>query len=161
MRELFRGWRRKVGSVTLVMACVLMGGWIRSLRVEDLVLASGQAMTYHTSHNGLLQWDQITHTSGQPVSPGGETRRWEIRLLPHHDPVTSPMRESILVWRRQGLGFCAAVAEYPNSAGIPCRREQVIIPYWSLVVPLTLLSAYLMLVPSRKRPPTGKAVRTL
>ncbi len=30
MREFFRGWRRKVGCVTLVMACGLMGLWIRS-----------------------------------------------------------------------------------------------------------------------------------
>jgi hypothetical protein len=132
------------------MALALMAGWMRSLLVEDLLLEGGQAMTYHTSHNGLLQWDQITLTSGQPVSWGGETRRWEIRRLPHHDPVTSPIRESVLVWRRQGLGFCAAVAEYPDSAGIPCRREQIVIPYWSLVVPLTLLSAFLILWKPRK-----------
>lgn len=31
MREFFRGWRRKVGCVTLVMACVLTTGWVRSI----------------------------------------------------------------------------------------------------------------------------------
>ena len=31
MMEFFRGWRRKVGVVTLAMACVFMVGWVRSL----------------------------------------------------------------------------------------------------------------------------------
>ena len=30
MREFFKPWRRKIGVVTLVMACVLMAGWVRS-----------------------------------------------------------------------------------------------------------------------------------
>ncbi len=29
MREFFHGWRRKAGCVTLVMACVIMGVWVR------------------------------------------------------------------------------------------------------------------------------------
>jgi len=37
MREFFRGWRRKVGVMTLLMACVFMGGWLRSLITTDSV----------------------------------------------------------------------------------------------------------------------------
>ena len=34
MGEFFHGWRRKVGIVTLVIACVFMAGWVRSATVE-------------------------------------------------------------------------------------------------------------------------------
>jgi len=37
MREFFHGWRRKIGVVTLVMACVLMVGWVRSPETCDLL----------------------------------------------------------------------------------------------------------------------------
>ena len=30
MREFFKGWRRKVGVVTLVLACVIIGLWCKS-----------------------------------------------------------------------------------------------------------------------------------
>ena len=37
MGEFFKGWRRKVGCVTLVMACVFAAGWVRSLAIFDVV----------------------------------------------------------------------------------------------------------------------------
>lgn len=35
MREFFKGWRRKAGVVTLVMAMALTGMWVRSLSRDD------------------------------------------------------------------------------------------------------------------------------
>ena len=35
MGELFKGWRRKLGCVTLVMACAMMGMWFRSKFIEE------------------------------------------------------------------------------------------------------------------------------
>ena len=35
MREFFRGWKRKLGVVSLVMACVFMAGWVRSSLLTD------------------------------------------------------------------------------------------------------------------------------
>ena len=37
MGEFFKGWRRKVGVVTLAMALVFMGGWVRSLVIDDFM----------------------------------------------------------------------------------------------------------------------------
>jgi hypothetical protein len=37
MHTFFYGWRRKVGVVTLVMACVFMGVWIRSRVAPDTI----------------------------------------------------------------------------------------------------------------------------
>jgi len=40
MGEFFKGWRRKTGVVTLVMACVFTGGWVRSYRGDYFQLFS-------------------------------------------------------------------------------------------------------------------------
>jgi len=37
MRDFFRGWKRKAGCVTLVTACLLMAGWVRSLGNAELI----------------------------------------------------------------------------------------------------------------------------
>ena len=38
MGEFFKGWRRKIGVVTLAIALFATGGWIRSLYTGDIVL---------------------------------------------------------------------------------------------------------------------------
>jgi len=151
MGEFFQEWQRKAGCVTLLMTLALMGAWIRSLLVEDLVLRGGQSDTYFTSGNGSIQWDQITLTSGKPINLEPNLR-WEIRRLPDHDGVTLPIKESRVLWRRIGFGFQVAVAEYPDSAGNQIRRGQWAISYWAITVPLTLLSAYLILRKPRPKP---------
>ncbi len=156
MGEFFKGWRRKTGLVTLAMACVLMVAWMRSLLVEDLVLQVGQSQTYFTSGNGSIQWDQITHTSGQPISDGDAPLRWEIRRLPDHDGVTLPIKEDRVQWRREGLGFRIVVAEYPlypkhsEWTEFQMRRGRWAVSYSSVTIPLTLLSAWLILIKPRK-----------
>lgn len=37
MREFFKPWRQKLGCVTLLMACVVMAGWVRSSSYCDFV----------------------------------------------------------------------------------------------------------------------------
>ena len=41
MREFFKGWRRKMGCVTLLMVCALMGAWARSYSVFDSMQFTG------------------------------------------------------------------------------------------------------------------------
>ena len=55
MREFFRGWRRKAGCISLVMALALMGVWIRSLSVMDLaIIAFGQRAVSIGSFYGVV-----------------------------------------------------------------------------------------------------------
>lgn len=35
MREFFKPWRRKVGVVSVGLACVFMAGWVRSYQTDD------------------------------------------------------------------------------------------------------------------------------
>ena len=55
MSDYFRGWRRKVGVMTLVMACLFMVGWFRSqTRFEYIDFSFGNVSYGVTSmHSGL------------------------------------------------------------------------------------------------------------
>src|SRR5437764_2395905 len=37
MGAFFKGWKRKMGIMTLAMACLLMAAWVRSLVVTDIL----------------------------------------------------------------------------------------------------------------------------
>jgi hypothetical protein len=53
MLEFFRGWRRKVGIVTLLMSIAFLGMWFRSRVVEDaLEIAFWDVL----SQNGTVSW---------------------------------------------------------------------------------------------------------
>ena len=57
MREFFKGWRRKVGLAALVMACVVMGAWMRSQFTSDVFCWSiGHESEVVISGNGALSW---------------------------------------------------------------------------------------------------------
>jgi len=40
MGEFFHGWRRRIGLVTLMVACVFTAGWVRSLGACDQIHCS-------------------------------------------------------------------------------------------------------------------------
>lgn len=47
----FRGWKRKAGVVTLVMACVCAAGWVRSLNFSDALLFTvGRPASQNSQH---------------------------------------------------------------------------------------------------------------
>ncbi|MDB5345631.1 MAG: hypothetical protein JWP89_4008 [Schlesneria sp.] len=57
MREFFRGWRRKTGCITLVMACVVTGLWVRTLFFSDqFCFAIGDRLHYVNSGQSGLSW---------------------------------------------------------------------------------------------------------
>src|SRR5882757_6755381 len=62
MGEFFRGWRRKIGVVTLVMASVLTVGWTRSLTLHDCVDWNGTPWRYLAeSCFGRLHFSSTCH----------------------------------------------------------------------------------------------------
>ena len=96
MGEFFNGWRRKVGVVTLIIACLFTAFWLATLETEF----------------PILDFDL-----------GTDEGNLTIRVQLWFDP---PMIDIDYCWK---------------------------IPYWSIVLPLTLLSALLLL--SRPRPKTS------
>lgn len=158
MRQFFHGWRRKAGCVVLVLACALMGAWIRSLVVFDEINCSlgRESAVAMVSWKGAFalrfgwdkydSWDEWVWHSREDdhygyLDPASEFYRFE-------QPIPDGSG-CFVTWylhgENGGLGFS------PVNQRDHCRMAFVILPYWSLVIPLTLLSAYLIFWKPRRR----------
>jgi hypothetical protein len=127
MHTFFHGWRRKVGVVTLVMAVVVFGAWMRSLMVQDTFFLGSSFINVSGGMIAQQAWvtDQV-----YPV---------DIPKIASSDP------HAVLVV----IGDVGPEMVIGN----PYLRLETMwaIPYWSLVLPLTLLSAYFILWKPRTR----------
>src|SRR5437016_951517 len=116
MREFFRSWRRKVGVVALVMACVLAASWIRSLAASDTVwIRIGD------------RYQVLHHCDGGITLDSYE--------------IPSAFREVFPSFARHSQGFGPDYEQplaYVDSGGW-------MVPYSLLAIPMTLLSACLIL----------------
>ena len=146
MRLFFSGWKRKLGVLTLLMACVLMAGWVRSKYVmEALICSIGQIPTHSiSSRDGSLIWtlDDNPNFGKYPfyASTAVTGQRWD-----------SPF----VKWRWRRLGFAYGetteqVFRQGNTILSIWNGSILVIPYWSLVVPLTALTAWLLFSKSKR-----------
>lgn len=105
MTEFFRGWKRKVGVVTLLTAFVFLGGWGRS---------------------------QISKTR---ISwPIGDNIDYAIDMNV----------DGLSLGKHQPLGIDLGNLVYSIDF------ESVLVPYWFVIAPLTLISFWLLLSKPRK-----------
>ena len=146
MGDFLYGWRRKAGGVALVLACVVVAGWVRSWRVDDLIqLTSEEDMAtdiHIRSFEGFLIMQVETLVPPKPIK--WAVPKWSIVELHKTAAADDPM-----IWRFRWCGFAAGYEL--GRAYLPDGRVDLwFIPYWSIVIPLTLLSAYLLLVKPRK-----------
>ena len=175
MREFFTGWRKKIGAVTLVMALMIVAVWIRSFRSTDIV-------NLHSIPNTSLMF--ISERSGivflwmnneAPQFTDGRLDDSYV-LLGQNLRLNQIMpRELQPEWKFEWLGFqygnardvkgaAAWVADIHEVFGSTVKASDfkgliasvLVIPHWSVVMPLTLLSAYLLL--SKPRIATSKTV---
>jgi hypothetical protein len=134
MGEFFKGWRRRVGVVTLVMACVFMAGWVRSQSFGDvfrLKMCFGR-MEEFTSELSEIVW---ISWSDDPPSSLPFWQSWPIRKPPYFN---NWLFRTFETNRDVGppIGFYWGV-------GIAFR-------YWIFAVPLTLMSLWLLFIPPCK-----------
>jgi len=133
MGEFFKGWRRKTGCIMLAMAMAVMVLWVRSSVVsewidwDDVVLMSCDEGVYARTPRKLNLWPS--------------TCRWIVT----EESETAEECVAHPSWSRRFGGF-----RYSADSG-PFRRDSALIPYWSLIAPLVLFSAYLLLVKPRPR----------
>lgn len=148
MKSSFHGWRRKTGIVSLGMTLTLMVGWMRSLMIHDHILfyPPGSAFQFIVSASGAISWVRV-------------------RLFPSfyenddYLPAWSSMpllevEDSDYFWQNRTKEWRWSCGEFDFGAGehydgIP-RVERWAVPYWSLTLPPTLLSAYLIFGKPRK-----------
>jgi len=139
MGEFFIPWRRKTGLFTLVMACVFMTGWVRSFTTLDqLNVDTAWNETFQSAYGSIrwsknkfrenVRWDikfgETSWSSGPAEILERNPHEWQIRLV------------SLGVFESSELNIAVLV-----------------IPYWSIVSMLMLLSTYLLLVKPRLAKP--------
>lgn len=132
MREFFNGWRRKVGVATLVWACVFAAAWVRSFSIRDFIPLPKLRTAALATESGCLVLLRETEAVLISEVPGLDVI-WE-----NVDGIENPMNPMPPV-------ATMVASAYFEKAGS--------IPYWSLVLPLTLLSGWLLLSKPRLATP--------
>jgi hypothetical protein len=123
MYTFFHGWRRKAGVVSLLIAIAMIGGWIRSRFILDCVqLRDRDSMHQLDSFCGCVRW-----------------LRFDLVPQARRNNLASPFWASRPIDIRQG------------QVGFRWDQDNWAVPFWSITLPLTLLSAYLILWKPRKR----------
>jgi len=162
MREFFKGWRRKLGVVTLLMACGLMAGWLRSQSVLDRFFFSQQhSMHPMLSMDGVVSWRILT-PFGENLSSGWSERpKWISSELTQNSINNYKLYwdDGDVHWHWQCIGFDFGAASFERLSQVPgnanwMRREEIWqIPYWAITIPLTLFSLWLLVWKPRKSTP--------
>ena len=163
MTAYFKPLRRKIGVLTLVIACVFAAGWVRSLRVRDsCVMSHGKYQKEMRYGIGILS---LTSNNGSIAAQIGEERsrdpgiidqiesdyrcpRWESFI----DEDLSDVRP-YLICRFEFCGF----EFYQMTESDSGMVNLIFVPYWSIVFPLTVVSAWLLLSKPRVAAPKPSA----
>ena len=160
MGDFFKPWRRKIGVVTLVMACVMMGGWVRSFgRMELIHICPGRSLFIIGSRNGSLcvmrsvyQTHEVAISKsitifnsslkriGVGCSSEKSSNETNIRYWTNARIVPDTVSQSY--WTFGDFAF----GTESHTTILDEHDELIAIaPYWSIVVPMTLISLWLLL----------------
>jgi hypothetical protein len=154
VREFFKGWRRKFGCITLVTACVFAVGWVRGYCVEDQLWLglSGRGNVWDRLFSsrrgiGLIRWESKSLSTYFTWSPG-----WITKVLDENcdflGDLAETYPESTIQWRRGSAGFDIGSTSHQAKN---ISTFFIVVPYWSVVFPLTLLSACFLFSEPKRR----------
>jgi len=144
MWSYFRGWKRKIGVVTLLFTSVLTAGWTRSCFVEDrLVFFDGSGVS-------IVSRDQQISRLQEASDMVDIRRGWPAWRSTNKDARKVRFPTS----KYSFLGFGREEEQFGYYFGI-----RYFVPYWSIVAPLTLLSAWCLLTKPRTKPATKREPR--
>ena len=128
MGDFFKPWRRKIGAVTLVMSCIFMAAWITTAGTIILIRSMDSRVV-------IEMWPKDGHDP------------WEIEFFNSQRPINVTslfLGEMLFFWEWRGFASGEWSATFVRLWTVP---------YWSIVMPLTLLSAYLLLSKTRVAKP--------
>jgi hypothetical protein len=142
----FSSSRRRVGLASLVLTLLAIGGWIRSEYVWDfLCFRVDPKHIYLVSSNcSVISWD---------------FRDWPspIRLYGNTKPQSSVIKSMTPEWHWEFYGF-HAIKGHNTVSGHEISAWHI--PYKFVVVPLALLTAYLLLSKSKNNAVENTSVKT-
>ena len=157
MRTFFHSWRRRVGCVLLLFAFMYLLGWLRSRMpfpvhkgpstIINEFRVSG--LPFSPTQHVVIIPDELIWISG--TADLHRVSRW------HAQEIAKVKLNDLESWTcRWRAGFAGLSAGSHEALGIRLNWWRV--PYWAIVWPLTLLSAYLILWKPRKREPSTKSL---
>ena len=154
MGDFFNGWRRKAGLVALAVACVLMVGWMRSCLLQDTFTVSlrlgSQIRLVSASQHLVIATINIRMGNGEASN---RERFWTSRRIDAHGWLFTSTNTLPIYFGFHGHSFWIdkhRIDEPPIDRGTSVSVTKLHFPYWSFVLPLTLLSAWLILIKPRK-----------
>lgn len=132
MCEFIKGWRRKAGLGTLALACVFVGGWLRSRDTYDVIsLTAFGRFNVVESELGRIRWLACDHDQSEWQELG-----W--RSHSRNEPSWRYVVHTEIAMRYLG--------KHAWAFGLNYRL---------IVLPLTLLSVWLILEKPRKAKPAA------
>ena len=151
MGDFFKGWQRKAGILTLMMACVLTSAWFVTNQFScHIATAYVDPVQFLTAKNGYLRWASYPGvTISEPVSLR-VGRPNDVEL----DIIESDGLQKDLVWQ-----WHWAWGGFEFGDGLSRSVRIWAVPFWFITIPLTLLSAVLLI--SKPRPSTSKKTSEL
>jgi len=152
MSEFFKPWWRKAGVVTLVMACVFMLGWVRSLSFVDLVVLPGKIFPKGNSIFSCASTDrgvefQRLWGDSDTSNFGGV---W--KSFPHDAHQRAHRHDGYISEFNRGWGGFL-IDEGRWGQPTTHRLRVWVVPYWFITIPLTVISAFLLLSKPRNSTP--------
>lgn len=157
MGTIFYGWRRKAGVVTLVITLLVARAWTKS-HVEQSLLSfqrgkDASSFERLLSVDGCLVWEKTKSNRPLQIYP-------DCLLATVENRACGILLEDVRYhWRWQWCGFGSGDYRHEEQFQLPgltlpgqfwVSINALFVPYWSFVLPLTLVSAWLILWKPRK-----------
>jgi hypothetical protein len=150
----FKPLRRKIGVITLVLACVLAAMWVKSYSKKEeriFVVQGTKSSTFLVSDRTGLFWVRLERQPPLPAAVLVDAADGFVDFV--RAQAVERQIETNWYWDRFGFDW----GEYGKDANFSIGRITFWkIPHWPIVIPLTLLSAWLLL----SKPRAGKTVST-
>ena len=150
---------RTSGVATLAGALLLACGWVRSVTVQDIVLlpsyevSKGVMSTVEIS-SGLQEVGWVSTEAQTEFFKPISNVEWNVSsVLPTDTSMAWWDRPELLVADFRLCGFRYVSAKYiAGTLGCHLHGKAFVVPFWALVIPPTLMSAWLLLcAPHRRR----------
>lgn len=161
MTEFFRDWRRNIGVITLMVALLGMGGWVRGLWAVDMFFYQSDWQTLHALYSSPagFGWTALHERTPNRAFGGLSVGMCSLEMMTAagHSNWIHPFDWKHTDPSSQWSGIYAGTmyAESPRSL---VEERTWIVRYPSIVIPLTLVS-FCLLVRIRQKSTVEKIMK--